>query len=108
MKRIMKRNMKHKRLLFDTPDKPDQRQSANLYLSILIDVGVTYKRALGDAAARAFFAEQAIPNPIALRVMADNPARRLTDWERHARQASLSRADQARAAAEEAPPSVAE
>jgi hypothetical protein len=69
---------------FKRKSAPDRRSPENLYLSILVDVGVTYKRTLGRDAAHAFFNAQDIPHPVFMRVMADQSPRRQTLWEESA------------------------
>lgn len=69
----------------------DRRSPENLYLSILVDLGVTYKRTLGRESARAFFNEHEIPHPVVMRVMADEPPRRRTMWEESALRSETER-----------------
>lgn len=66
----------------------DRRCKENMYLSILVDLGVTYRRTLGEAAAREFFDDHDIPSNLALRVLAKKTKRRLTEWEVVARDQS--------------------
>ena len=56
----------------------EQRRPVNLYLSILVDVGLAYQSALGDAAARDFFARQPVPGAVCARVLSDQARRRRT------------------------------
>lgn len=63
----------------------DRRRRANHYLSILVDLGVTYRRALGEASALAFYADHGVPEDLAGRVLGRNSSRRLTGWEADAR-----------------------
>lgn len=63
----------------------EQRCPRNLYLSILVDVGVTYCRTLGESAARNFLKAQSIPENITQRVLSGNIERRQTDRERFGR-----------------------
>lgn len=59
----------------------DRRTPENLYLSILVDLGVTYKRILGREAADKFFDEQVVPAWVVARVLSQHGPRRLTDGE---------------------------
>jgi hypothetical protein len=60
----------------------ERRASPLQSMSLLIDLGVTYARTLGEPAARALFAEHAIPPDIVERALAGPTQRRLTQWER--------------------------
>ena len=63
----------------------DQRSPVNLYLSLLVDVGVSYNSALGEEAAKDFFSRQQVPRWVMTRVLRGPQARRLTEREKHAR-----------------------
>ncbi len=67
----------------DMPQRPERRREENRGQSILVDLGVTYRRTLGDSVAWAFFTANDITPAVANRVMAQDGQRRLTDWERH-------------------------
>ena len=69
----------------------NRRCKENMYLSILVDLGVTYRRTLGEAAAREFFDDHGIPANVAQRVLATRSKRRLTEWESVARDQSIAR-----------------
>jgi hypothetical protein len=69
----------------------DRRSPENLYLSILVDLGVTYKRTLGDLPARNFFGQHDIPHELIARILSTDPPRRLTEWEKSAMRMSLTR-----------------
>jgi hypothetical protein len=71
----------------------ERRSPRNLYTSILVDVGVTYKRTLGDDAAHDFFAAHSIPAGVKTRVMTANAERRMTEWERTAHAKALLRTE---------------
>jgi hypothetical protein len=64
-------------------EQQERRRQENQCLSILVDLGVTYRRTLGDRVASAYFSANAIPPGVAERIMAPACPRRLTDWERH-------------------------
>lgn len=66
----------------------DRRYKENMYLSILVDLGVTYRRILGEAAALEFFDDHGVPPNLVLRVLAKKAQRRLTEWETVARDQS--------------------
>lgn len=66
----------------------DRRCKENMYLSILVDLGVTYRRTLGEEAAREFFDDHDIPANLIVRVLAKKAKRRLTEWEAVARDQS--------------------
>lgn len=68
----------------------ERRYKENMYLSILVDLGVTYRRTLGEAAAREFFDDHAVPPNLVLRVLAKKAKRRLTEWEAVARDQSVA------------------
>ena len=63
----------------------EQRNPGNLYLSLLVDVGVSYNSALGEEAAKDFFARQQVPRWVMTRVLRGPQARRLTEREKHGR-----------------------
>lgn len=69
----------------------DRRSAENLYLSILVDLGVTYKRLLGHDSARSFFVGHAVPPPVVTRILERDSSRRLTQWEECARRAETDR-----------------
>jgi hypothetical protein len=80
----------------DQYDQPERRSAENRCLSILVDLGVTYRRTLGERVAWAFFSATQIAPHVANRVMAHDRERRLTDWERQAiRMAELREHDPA-------------
>ena len=60
-------------------------------MSILIDLGVTYKRTLGIDPARNFFDKHDIPHGLISRVLAADSQRRLTEWEECAMRMELTR-----------------
>lgn len=66
------------------PDQQERRRHENRGMSILVDLGVTYRRTLGDSVAWAFFSTSAVTSNIAARIMSVERQRRLTDWERQA------------------------
>lgn len=59
----------------------ERRRADNLYLSILVDVGVTYQRTLGPQSAAHFLRNQDIPPTVSERVLGQDTPRRMTDWE---------------------------
>jgi hypothetical protein len=61
---------------------PERRTDDNLYVSILVDLGVTYERILGPESAREFFVTQVIPLAIVKRILSTTEPRRQTEWER--------------------------
>ncbi len=63
-------------------EQQERRRQENRCLSVLVDLGVTYRRTLGDNVAWAFFTTNDIANTVARRVMGRERQRRLTDWER--------------------------
>ena len=65
-------------------EQQERRRQENQCLSILVDLGVTYRRTLGDRVALAYFSSNAIDTAVMQRVMAPGRQRRLTDWERQA------------------------
>jgi hypothetical protein len=65
-------------------DQQERRRYENRCLSLLVDLGVTYRRTLGDSVAWAFFRGSDISHTVVQRVMSNERARRLTDWERQA------------------------
>lgn len=69
----------------------DRRTAENLYLSILVDLAVTYKRTLGQESARMFFAAHEIPPPVVTRILAQECPRRLTEWEECAKRVEANR-----------------
>jgi hypothetical protein len=69
----------------------DRRTQENFYLSILIDLGVTYKRTLGEDPARNFFQQHDIPHELMARILSTDTPRRLTEWEASAMRVELSR-----------------
>lgn len=66
------------------PDQQERRRHENRCMSILVDLGVTYRRTLGDSVAWAFFSASAVTPKVATRIMSAERQRRLTDWERQA------------------------
>ena len=72
-------------------DTLDRRTPENFYLSILIDIGVTYERALGMDHAEMFCRKHEIPHALLTRILAPDAQRRLTDWEQCALRAELQR-----------------
>lgn len=71
-------------------EQQERRRQENRCLSVLVDLGVTYRRTLGDRVAWAFFTTNDIANAVVHRVMDHDRQRRLTDWEhRLARLAEL-------------------
>ena len=71
-------------------DAGDRRIEENLFLSILVDLGVTYQRVLGLESALAFFRCQAIPMQLASRILTSNGPRRPTVSEKNAMGADLT------------------
>lgn len=69
----------------------DRRTAENLYLSILVDLAVTYKRTLGQESARMFFSAHEIPPPVVTRILASDCPRRLTEWEECAKRVEADR-----------------
>ena len=69
----------------------DRRAQENFYLSILIDLGVTYKRTLGEDPARNFFQQHDIPHELITRILETETPRRLTEWEASAMRVELTR-----------------
>ena len=69
----------------------DRRIAENFYLSILVDLAVTYKRTLGQESARLFFAEHEVPPPVVTRILASESPRRLTEWEECAKRVDANR-----------------
>lgn len=63
-------------------EQQERRQQENRCLSVLVDLGVTYHRTLGERVAWAFFTTNDIANTVAHRVMGHDGPRRPTDWER--------------------------
>lgn len=61
----------------------EQRRPGNLYLSMLVDLGVTYRRVFGADAALDFLRTHRVPLQIAHRIISQDPLRRLTVLERH-------------------------
>lgn len=59
----------------------ERRHADNLYLSILVDVGVTYNGTLGLQCAAHFLRSQDIPATVSERVLGQDTPRRMTDWE---------------------------
>ncbi len=59
----------------------ERRSADNLYLSILVDVGVTYQRTLGQQSAAHFLRSQEIPAAVSERVLGQGTPRRMTDLE---------------------------
>lgn len=76
---------------FEPQNVFDRRAERNFYLSILVDLGVTYKRTLGLESARAFLGTQDIPVAVVNRILSADSQRRLTDWEEKARTVSIDR-----------------
>lgn len=62
-------------------EQQERRRHENRCLSILVNLGVTYRRTLGDSVAWSFFRATEIAPDVAARVMASDSERRLTDWE---------------------------
>lgn len=62
-------------------EQQERRRHENRCLSILVDIGVTYRRTLGDSVAWAFFRANDIAPEVANRVMSSDCERRMTDWE---------------------------
>ncbi|MFP5391370.1 MAG: hypothetical protein ACLGI6_07485 [Gammaproteobacteria bacterium] len=60
----------------------ERRRHENQCLSTLVDLGVTYRRTLGERVAWSFFRSSNIEPAIAQRVMQSASERRPTDWER--------------------------
>lgn len=54
----------------------DRRSPENVYLSILLDQAMTYKRILGQEPASNFLREQQVPSGVARRILDDGAARR--------------------------------
>ena len=67
--------------IFDQAEVTDRRRKENVYLSILVDLGVTYRRTLGLDPARSFFNDHGVPGDVAARVFERKGARRPTEWE---------------------------
>ena len=82
----------------------ERRNPKNLYTSILVDVGVTYKRTLGNDAADDFFAAHSIPAEVKARVMTGSADRRMTEWERTAHAKALLRTETLRRDVSPLPP----
>lgn len=59
----------------------NRRRKENTYLSTLIDLGLTYRRTLGDKVAQAFLFEHGVPADISARVLQRQTQRRLTESE---------------------------
>lgn len=64
------------------PHNSEQRRPGNLYLSMLVDLGVTYRRVFGAEAALDFLRTHRVPLEIAERIIFQNSLRRLTVLER--------------------------
>lgn len=62
-------------------EQQERRRHENRCTSILVDLGVTYRRTLGDSVAWSFFRANDIETAVAARVMSSNCERRPTDWE---------------------------
>ena len=77
--------------LMKLPDADDRRVEENLFMSILVDLGVTYQRVLGLESALAFFRCQSIPMQMASRILSKNGPRRLTVSEKNAVEADMAR-----------------
>lgn len=77
----------------------ERRRHENQYVSILVDLGVTYRRTLGDSVAWSFFRANEIGAEVASRVMSSDCERRLTDWECQTGQMAKLREHLARLAA---------
>jgi hypothetical protein len=60
----------------------ERRRAENLYVSILVDVGVTYRSTMGKEVASDFFDTHGVPKAVAGRVLADTTGRRQTENER--------------------------
>lgn len=73
-------------------EQQERRRHENRCLSILVDLGVTYRRTLGGSVAWSFFSANDIAPEIAQRVMSSDQERRLTDWECQAAQMAKLRA----------------
>lgn len=54
----------------------DRRNPENLYLSMLVDLGMTYKRTLGLQPARIFLHDQQVPVTVVSRILASDTQRR--------------------------------
>lgn len=65
----------------DQLNAPNRRQCDNNGLSLLVDLGVTYDRALSRQVALAYFRASDIPSAVVERVLQGASTRRLTDWE---------------------------
>jgi hypothetical protein len=62
-------------------EQQERRRHENRCLSILVNLGVTYRRTLGDSVAWSFFRANDIDQAVAARVMSSDHERRMTDWE---------------------------
>lgn len=77
--------------IFESQNVFDRRTEQNFYLSILVDLAVTYKRTLGSQSARTFLATQDIPENVVRRILSADARRRLTEWEEKAKAVSIDR-----------------
>ena len=71
----------------------ERRRHENRAMSILVDLGVTYRRTLGENVAWSFFSANDIPAGVVERVMASDCERRPTDWESQTVQMAKLRAN---------------
>ncbi|HEX8614117.1 MAG TPA: hypothetical protein VF800_22805 [Telluria sp.] len=58
--------------VFKKQNAVDRRSHENLYMSLLVDVGTTYRRTLGVEPARTFLREQAVPACLVKRILAQD------------------------------------
>ena len=59
----------------ELPGASGRRHSNNLYLSLVVDLGLCYRHAFGAAAASSFLAEHAVPAHVVQRVVAADTVR---------------------------------
>ena len=59
----------------ELPGSSGRRHSNNLYLSLVVDLGLCYRHAFGADAASSFLAEHAVPAHVAQRVVAAQTVR---------------------------------
>jgi hypothetical protein len=76
----------YKRFAMANSEQQERRRHENRGLSILVDLGVTYRRTLGESVAWAYFRANDIAPVVAQRVMSSDCERRMTDWECQAAQ----------------------
>lgn len=69
----------------NVPTRLERRRMENLYTSILVDVGVTYRHSLGEEVASTFLDTHGVPVAVAGRVLASSAQRRPTETERRLR-----------------------